>query len=102
MASIAERRTLERPWLASYPPGVPAEIDPSRHASIREVFLASCERYADAPAFSNMGRTVSFREVDRLSRDFAAWLQGPAGLAPGARIALMMPNLLQYPVALFG
>jgi long-chain acyl-CoA synthetase len=89
------------PWLKSYPPGVPATVDPSRYASIREIFLESCKHYAASPAFTNMGRTITYAELERASRDFGAWLQG-RGLARGARVAIMMPNLLQYPVALFG
>jgi long-chain acyl-CoA synthetase len=93
---------MDKPWLKSYPPGVPEEIDSSRYSSIREIFTKSVERYGNAPAFSNMGRTLSFDELDRLSRDFGSWLQNVARLPRGARVALMMPNLLQYPVALFG
>jgi long-chain acyl-CoA synthetase len=102
MTAIVERRTMEKPWLASYPPGVPAEIDSSRFASIRDILLKSCAKYGAAPAFTNMDRTLSYADLDRLSRDFGAWLQGPAGLARGSRVAIMMPNLLQYPVVLFG
>jgi long-chain acyl-CoA synthetase len=102
MTAIMESSRMEKPWLASYPPGVPAEIDPSRYSSIREILQRSCARYAAAAAFSNMGRTLSYTELDRLSRDFGAWLQGAAALPRGARVAIMMPNLLQYPVALLG
>ena len=93
---------MDRPWLKSYPPGVPAEIDKSQYANIREIFSQSVKRFGDAPAYSNMGRTLSFNEVDRMSRDFASWLQNVVKLPLGARVAIMMPNLLQYPVALFG
>ena len=93
---------MEKPWLKSYPPGVPAEIDSSQYASIRDIFAQSCARFGPAPAFSNMGRTLTFTEIDRLSRDFGAWLQKVAKLERGARVAIMSPNLLQYPVALFG
>jgi long-chain acyl-CoA synthetase len=99
---MEERQTMDRPWLKSYPAGVPAEIDKSQYANIREIFSQSVKRYASAPAFSNMGRTLTFTEVDRLSRDFGSWLQNAARLPRGARVAIMMPNLLQYPVALFG
>jgi long-chain acyl-CoA synthetase len=99
---MEERQTVEMPWLKSYPPGVPAEIDASRYASIRDIFLESCQRFGDLPAFSNMGCTLSFRELERHSRDFASWLQNVARLPRGARVAIMSPNLLQYPVALFG
>jgi long-chain acyl-CoA synthetase len=97
-----ERGTVERVWLGSYAPGVPAEIDARRFGSIRDIFRKSVSRYADSPAFTNMDRTISYAELDRLSRDFGAWLQTTAGLKPGARVAIMSPNLLQYPIVLFG
>lgn len=92
---------MEKIWLKHYPPGVPAEIDPDAFRNLSEFFDEHVERYRLLPAYSNLGKTLSFDELDRLSRDFAAWLTGPAGLKQGDRIALMMPNLLQYPVALF-
>jgi long-chain acyl-CoA synthetase len=93
---------MERIWLKSYPEGVPADIDPTVYGSIGDFFAASVDRYRDRTAFLSMGRTMSFGELDRLSGAFANYLQNVVGLARGARIALMMPNLLQYPVALFG
>jgi len=93
---------VERIWLKNYPPGIPAEIDPDKYRNIPEIFAHSVSRFASLPAWSNLGRTLRFAELDRLSRDFAAWLVAEAGLQPGQRVALMMPNLLQYPVALFG
>ncbi|HET7731260.1 MAG TPA: AMP-binding protein [Usitatibacter sp.] len=93
---------MDRPWLASYPPGVAADVDVRQFESIRDIFAQSCSRFAGSPAFTNMGRTLTYAELDRLSRDFGAWLQSGAGLARGARVAIMMPNCLQYPVALFG
>jgi long-chain acyl-CoA synthetase len=102
MATVMDRQQAAMPWLASYPPGVPERIDASEYASIRDIFAQSCARFGDAPAFSNMGRTLSFTELERLSRDFGGWLQNVAKLPPGARVAIMSPNLLQYPVALFG
>jgi long-chain acyl-CoA synthetase len=102
MAAIAEEtKTMEMPWLKSYAPGVPAKIDSSQYANVRDIFAESCKRFADNPAFACMGNTISYRELDAKSRDFGAWLQA-RGLKRGARVALMMPNLLQYPVALFG
>jgi len=92
---------VEKIWLKSYPPGVPAEIDVNEYASVREVFEESCSKFAARPAFSCMGRSMSFAELDHLSAAFAGYLQG-AGCRKGARIALMMPNVLQYPVCLFG
>ena len=93
---------MEKVWLKSYPPGVPAEIDNSQYASIRDIFKQSCAKFADHPAFTCMGATISYAKLERLTRDFGAYLQNVAGLKPGARVAIMMPNLLQYPVALFG
>ena len=92
---------MEKIWLKSYPPGVPAEIDFRQHASIGALFEASAAKFRDRPAYHNMGKTISFGELDRLSRAFGAWLQAK-GIAKGARVALMMPNCLQYPVGIFG
>ncbi len=102
MAQRVEDAVAQRAWLASYPPGVPAEVDLDEYSSVADIFRRSCERFAGNAAFTCMGRTLTYAEVERLSRDFGAWLQARAGLAPGARVAIMMPNLLQYPVALFG
>ncbi len=93
---------MERPWLKSYPPGVAPDIDLATYGSIRDILEKSCARYSDLPAFTCMGATITYRELDRLSDDFGSWLQNVAGLGKGARVALMMPNLLQYPVAIFG
>ncbi len=92
---------MDRYWLASYPAGIPAEIDIDEYASLRDVIEESFARYPTRPAFTSMGRSISFRDLDALSAAFGAWLQAQ-GLAKGARVALMMPNVLQYPVALFG
>ena len=92
---------IEKPWLTSYPPGVPAHIDLAAHHSLVDIFEESCEKYTERVAYHNMGAELSFAELDYLSRNFAAALQD-MGLEQGDRIALMMPNLLQYPVALFG
>jgi long-chain acyl-CoA synthetase len=92
----------DKPWLASYPPGVPAEIDPDRYASLAELFEASFTRHADAPAFTNLGETLTFADADRLSRQFAAYLQSLPALSRGARVAVMLPNSLQYVVAMLG
>jgi long-chain acyl-CoA synthetase len=92
---------MNKPWLNVYPPGAPVEIDPDSVRSVVQMLSDSCRRFAERPAFSNLGVTLTFRELDRLSRDFAAYLHG-RGLRTGDRIALMMPNILQYPVALFG
>jgi len=89
-------------WLDSYPPDVPREIDPDKYRSIGEMFSESAARYADYPAFASMGKSYSYAEIDRLSRAFAAYLQGELGLARGDRVAIMMPNIIQYPIAMLG
>ncbi len=90
-----------RPWLPHYPAGVPANINPDIYTSLVEMIDESMKKYADQPAFTNMGKSITFGELDKLSRDFGAYLYS-RGLNPGDKIALMMPNLLQYPVALYG
>ena len=92
---------MDRIWLKQYPPGVPAEIDVGEYASIRDVFDESVARYASRPAFTCLGKSITFGELDTLSAAFGAWLQGIGG-GKGSRVALMMPNILQYPVCLFG
>ena len=93
---------MDRNWLEQYPPGVPADIDPDKYASLREIFEQACAAHGHAAAFTNMGATLSYVQLDELSRAFAAWLQKKSGLQAGDRVALMMPNILQYPIALFG
>ena len=93
---------MDKPWINSYPPGVPAEIDVNSYQSVVDIFTEATERFADKPAFHNLGKTISYRELDVLTQQFAAWCQHEAGLKKGDRIAIMMPNLLQYPVAVFG
>jgi long-chain acyl-CoA synthetase len=88
----------DRIWLTSYPQGVPADIDPNAYASLVHLMEESFEKFADKPAYSFMGRDISFGQTDRLSRLFAAYLQ-TLGLVKGDRIAIMMPNVPQYPVA---
>ena len=92
---------MDRIWLKSYPTNVAAEVDPTEVRSLVELFEKSIAKYPERAAFYCMGRTISFRELDDRSRDFAAWLQAK-GLPKGARVALMMPNCLQYPIAMFG
>src|SRR5687767_15270326 len=89
-------------WLKDYPAGVPTEIDPDSVRSLKQLFEDACRDYAARPAFSNMGRTLSYAEIERASRQFGAWLQKDAGLRKGDRVALMMPNVLQYPIAIIG
>jgi long-chain acyl-CoA synthetase len=93
---------MERIWLRSYPAGVPADINPDEIASLQALVLRSIEKFADRPAFTMMDRTLTYRDLDRLSRAFAAYLQQVAGLQKGDRIAIMLPNILQYPVAIAG
>jgi len=89
-------------WLKSYPEGVPATIDPSQYSSLKQLVESSMEKYRDLPAFTNMGHSLSFGDLDQLTRYFGAYLQKVAGLEKGDRVAVMMPNVLQYPVAVFG
>ena len=88
-------------WLKHYPKGVPYEINPDRYTSLLELMDEAFRKFADLPAYANMGKHLSFRELDTLSRQFGAYLQS-LGLQKGDRIAIQMPNLLQYPVAMFG
>ncbi|HKW81259.1 MAG TPA: long-chain-fatty-acid--CoA ligase [Casimicrobiaceae bacterium] len=92
---------MDRVWLKSYPAGVPADIDVNRYRSVGEVLEESCAEFSARRAYSCMGRAITFAELDRRSAAFGAFLQSQA-VAKGARVALMMPNLLQYPVCLFG
>lgn len=94
--------TTERPWLANYPAGVPAEIDADAYPSVVAIFEGALAKFRDKVAFSNMGVGMSYAELDARSRDFAAYLLGELKLKRGDRVALMMPNCLQYPIATFG
>jgi long-chain acyl-CoA synthetase len=97
----AMQQPMERPWLRHYPPGVPAEIDLARYPSLVAMFEESFKANAAREACVCMGKTLTYAELDRASRAFAAWLQSK-GLQRGARVAIMMPNVLQYPVAIAG
>ena len=88
-----------KPWLASYPKGIPHEIGKLEDNSVGDLLVAACRKYSTRPAFTSMGKTMTYADVERLSKNFAAWLQSK-GLKPGARVALMMPNVLQYPIAM--
>jgi long-chain acyl-CoA synthetase len=92
---------MEKIWLKHYPAGVPADIDPNKYQSIRDLFEESVANFSERPAYYCMGKEITFGELDRMSACFGAWLQAQ-GLQKGDRVALMMPNVLQYPVALFG
>ena len=93
---------MDKIWLKEYPQGVPAEINPDQYASLKAMFEDSCRQYAALPAYSNLGSVLTYAELEKLSRQFGAYLQKNVGLKKGERVAIMMPNLLQYPVALFG
>ena len=93
---------MEKIWLKEYPKGIPAEVDIHQYSSLRDILEKSCARFRELPAYDNMSVSMSYGELDGLSRDFAAYLQNELGLGKGERVAIMLPNLLQYPVALFG
>ncbi|MBS1136140.1 MAG: long-chain-fatty-acid--CoA ligase [Proteobacteria bacterium] len=93
---------MEKIWLKSYPPGVVAEIDVNEFRSVGDLFEKSCRKYAERTAYLNMDKGITYAELDRLTAQFAGYLQGELGLAKGARVAVMMPNVLQYPVCIFG
>jgi long-chain acyl-CoA synthetase len=95
-------RTVERIWLKQYPPGIAAEVNVAEYASLKEILARSCERFGALPAYHNMGVSITYGELDQRSREFGAFLQKMLGLNKGDRVAIMLPNLLQYPVALFG
>ncbi len=100
---IAEEIPVSKPpWLSQYDPGVPETISLDGFTSLIDIFNSSCHEFADRTAYSNMGAKLSYAEIDELSRQFAAWLQNELKLEKGDRVALMLPNILQYPVALFG
>jgi long-chain acyl-CoA synthetase len=91
---------MDRIWLKSYPPGIPADIDRQKLRTVVQLIDSSCAEYADSPAYVQMGSTLTYRQIDQLSRQFAAYLQR-AGIRKGERFAIMLPNVLQYPIAMF-
>jgi long-chain acyl-CoA synthetase len=93
---------MDKIWLKNYPAGIPAEIDPDQYTSILGLLDKTVARFADSPAFHNLGGTLTYADLDRKSRAFAAFLQGLPGMVKGERVAIMSPNLLQYPVVLVG
>jgi long-chain acyl-CoA synthetase len=93
---------VKKPWLAAYAEGIPETLPTPEHRSLRDMIEFALQEYADRPAFTNMGTTLTFRELDRLSMRFACYLQKDLGLVKGERIAIMLPNVLQYAVALCG
>src|SRR6478736_10313752 len=93
----------DRPWLATYRKcGIPAQIDPDAHRSVVHMLEHAMKKYADKPAFRSFGQTLTYADVDRQSRNFAAYLQKKVGVEKGDRIAVMMPNLLAFPIAFLG
>lgn len=92
---------MNKPWLQNYPAGLPANIEPDQYPRLMDMVEESFKKYADSPAYVSMGKTLTFGDVDRLSAQFGAYLLS-RGLEPGDRVAIMMPNLLQYPIALMG
>ncbi|MGH8206714.1 MAG: AMP-binding protein, partial [Steroidobacteraceae bacterium] len=93
---------MERFWLPQYPAGVTADIDLFEFTSLKALIEDAFTRYADRAAYRSMGTAITYRQLERLSRAFGAWLQQRAGLERGDRVAVMLPNLLQYPIAMFG
>ncbi|MEW5734094.1 MAG: long-chain-fatty-acid--CoA ligase [Thermodesulfobacteriota bacterium] len=93
---------MEKIWLPQYQNGVPAEIDVNEYASIPDIMEQAYKKFAGRPAFHQMGKTITYNELETLSKKFASFLQNELKLQPGDRVALMMPNVLQYPIALFG
>ncbi|GHB63518.1 long-chain-fatty-acid--CoA ligase [Psychrosphaera saromensis] len=93
---------MEKTWLNNYPSGVPADINPEHYHSLLDIYQQSIVKFADKPAYINMGKSITFTELDEYADDFAAYLQNNLGIKKGDAVAVMMPNLLQYPVALLG
>ncbi|WP_136416269.1 AMP-binding protein [Herbaspirillum sp. ST 5-3] len=93
---------MEKIWLKSYPAGVPAQVPVDESASLKTMMESVCTRFSNRPAFGNLGASITYGELEHLSRSFAAYLQTACGMQKGDRIAIMLPNLLQQPVALFG
>ena len=93
---------MPKPWLKSYPAGVSEEIDINQFSSVADIFDSSIARFSDRPAYTNFGKTLSFQDVDIYTAQMASYLKNELGLAKGDRVAVMMPNLLQNPIAIFG
>jgi long-chain acyl-CoA synthetase len=102
MDTLTPSATRERFWLDSYPKGVPHDIDPDRYDGVLELFEESVKKYAHLPAFENMDVQLTYAQMDELTKNFAAYLQSGLGLKKGDRVAVQMPNLLQFPVVMFG
>ena len=93
---------MQPSWYNSYDTGIPHEINPDQYQGIPEILNEAFDKYRDRPCFHNMGTSLTYRDIDILSKKFASYLQNQLKLEKGDRVALMMPNILQYPVALFG
>lgn len=93
---------IENFWKDKYPSGIAADINPDEYPNVQAVLKQSCQRFADKPAFSNLGKTLTYGELYELSGAFAAWIQQHTDLQPGDRIAVQLPNVLQYPITVFG
>ncbi len=93
---------MEKIWLKNYPKGINAEIDISQYKNILQVLTTACEKFPERPVFTNMGKTLTYRELNLLSTNFAAFLQTDLGLKKGDRIAIQLPNVLQFPICMFG
>ena len=93
---------LEKIWLKSYPDNVPPELPEVPFRSVRDLFEQAFEQWPDRPSYSNMGTDLTYRQLDELSMQFACYLQQTLGLTRGERVAIMLPNVLQYPVAMCG
>ena len=93
---------MEKVWFQNYPEGSPTTLDTSKYDSILDILDKAIREHPDRPAYINMGQVLTFRKLEERSRAFAAYLQNELKLERGERVALMMPNLLQYPIALFG
>ena len=93
---------MNKVWLKSYPEGIPASLPPAPFRSLRDLFEQAFDAWPERPAYTNMGTTLSYRELDELSMHFACYLQQTLGMTRGERVAIMLPNILQYPVAMCG
>ena len=93
---------MEKIWLKRYPEGMPETIDPEHYNSLLEVFEKSFSDYKDLPAFTNMGKTLSYEEIDTATKKVASYIQNDLGLKKGDKVAVMMPNLLQTPISILG
>jgi long-chain acyl-CoA synthetase len=102
MNNGTSEKVSEKIWLKNYPKGIKPEIDISQYKNILEVLTQACDKFPDRPVFTNMGKTISYRDLDRRSTNFAAFLQNELGLKKGDRIAIQMPNVLQFPICMFG